>query len=190
MKAFRQSLLAMLVLTVLTGALYPALVWGIGEVCFKRQAEGSLVYANGKLVGSELLSQQTTDSKYFWPRPSGGAYATVASGATNLAWTSAKLQKSITDADAAFRKDNPMPATTAVPDDMLTSSGSGLDPDISEDAAYLQVERVAAARHLDSDAKNRLRALVGQHVAAGALSPHRVNVLLLNLAVDGSFGKS
>lgn len=181
MKTTLSALRLLIALTLLTGLLYPLAVWAIGRAFFRDAAEGSLVHRDGQLVGSALFAQKTTDARYFWPRPSAGDYATVASGASNQAWTSAALAKSIADRRAAFA-----PASD-VPSDLLTASGSGLDPAITPRAAQFQIARIAAARHLTSQQRNTLIELVAQHTEGGQLSPARVNVLRLNLALDRTF---
>lgn len=181
MKTTLAAFRLLVVLTLLTGLAYPLAVWALGRAFFRDAAEGSLVHREGKLVGSALLAQKNTDPRYFWPRPSAGDYATVASSASNQAWTSAALAKSIADRRAAYA-----PATE-IPADLLTASGSGLDPDLSPAAARFQVDRVAAARHLTPSQRNALVELVARHTEGGQLSPARINVLRLNLALDRSF---
>jgi len=151
MKLFIQSILLMIVFTVLTGVLYPLIITGIAQVVFHDQANGSLIVRDGKVVGSELLAQQFTGDKYFWPRPSAGGYATVPSGASNLGPTSQALQSNVTANAAAFRTGNKLAADASVPADMVFTSASGLDPHISPEAARLQVGRVAAARGIGAD---------------------------------------
>lgn len=174
-------------LTVLTGVLYPLAVTGLAQLFFHRQAEGSLITVDGKPVGSELLAQKTENPRYFWPRPSAGDYATVASGASNLGPSSDALKKAIADRAARLRAACPPAADVLLPDDLLTASGSGLDPDISPAAARLQIDRVARARGFSGDRRQRLDDLVEAHMAGpqlGVLGEPRINVLLLNLAVD------
>jgi len=166
------------VMTALTGLAYPAFVWTCGHTLFRRQAEGSLMSRNGVVIGSELLAQKTADPRYFMPRPSGGDFATVPSGAGNQAWTSAALAKAIADRRAVY------PAGAAVPADLVTASGSGLDPDLSPTAIQLQVDRVAAARRLDGRQRRALDSLIRRETAGGRWTPARVNVLKLNLALD------
>ena len=190
MKTYFTSLRMVIALTALTGIAYPLSVWAFGQAFFKAQAEGSLLYRKGAVVGSALLSQKTTGPGYFWPRPSAGDYATVASGASNYAWTSAKLQKAIADADASFRAANPIKATEPVPAEMLTASGSGLDPDISPEAARLQTARICKARGIGAGAQPTLDALIARMTVQPLLSQPTVNVLKLNLALDEAFPKS
>ncbi len=181
MKTILAALRLLAVLTLLTGLAYPLAVWAIGRALFRDAAEGSLVHRDGKLVGSALLAQKTTDPRYFCPRPSAADYATVASGASNQAWTSAALAKSMAERRAAYSPRADVPA------DLLTASGSGLDPDISAPAARFQIARIADARHLTPAQRNALVELVARHTEGGQLSPARINVLRLNLALDHTF---
>ena len=184
MKLFIQSILLTIVFTVLTGVLYPLVITGIAQVAFHNQANGSLIEHNGQVVGSELLAQQFTGGKYFWPRPSAGSYATVPSGASNLGPTSQKLQDNVATNAAAFRAGNKLAADAPVPADMVFTSASGLDPHISPEVARLQVGRVAAARDISVD---HVKMLVERFVEPpqwGIFGESRVNVLRLNLALD------
>lgn len=176
MKTILQSLRILLVLTVLTGVAYPLVVTAIAHVAFPDAATGSLVRKDDEIVGSALLAQKTESPKYFWPRPSAGDFATVASGASNKGPTSADLVKSIADRRGKFGKD--------APDEMLTASGSGLDPHISPASAKQQAPRIASERKLPLD---RIESLVEQHTERpqfGIFGETRVNVLALNLALD------
>lgn len=184
MKTTLAALRLLVALTLLTGLAYPLAVWALGRAFFRDAAEGSLLHRDGKLVGSALLAQKTTDARYFSPRPSAGDYATVASGASNQAWTNAKLRTAIDERSAAYAPASDVPA------DLLTASGSGLDPEISADAARFQLPRVAAARHFDATQRARLEKIVADSVEGGGLTPARVNVLQLNLAVDAAFPAS
>ncbi|MGC3990338.1 MAG: potassium-transporting ATPase subunit KdpC [Chthoniobacteraceae bacterium] len=178
MKTILQAILITLVMTVLTGFVYPLAITGASQLLFHAQANGSLVTdAKGQVTGSTLLAQPFSDPKYFWPRPSAASYATVASGASNLGPTSAALVKAIAANRQQFGNDAPV--------EMLTASASGLDPHISPLAARLQVPRVALARHLE---ETKVNALVDQAIEGrqlGFLGEERVNVLALNLALDG-----
>lgn len=182
MKTTLSALRLLFALSVLTGLVYPLAVWALGRAFFRDAAEGSLLRRDGKLVGSALLAQKTTDPRYFWPRPSAADYATVASGASNQAWTSAALAKSIAERRIAYAG-TPESART-VPSDLLTASGSGLDPDLSLAAAEFQLARIAAARNLTPPQRNALVDLVARHAVGGQFTPARVNVLRLNLALD------
>lgn len=184
MKLFIQSILLTIVFTVLTGVLYPLVITGIAQVAFRDQANGSLIVRDGKVVGSELLAQQFTGDKYFWPRPSAGGYATVPSGASNLGPTSQALQSNVTANAVAFRTGNKLAADAPVPADMVFTSASGLDPHISPEAARLQIGRVATARGIGAD---QVKALVEKFIESpqwGVFGEARVNVLRLNLALD------
>lgn len=183
MSTLGHSLRLLLLFTLLTGGLYPLAVWTVGQLFFPAAAEGSLVTRDGRLIGSSLLAQANADPRYFWPRPSAGGYATVASGASNQAWTNTRLY-----ADVAARRGN-QETTSDVPADLLTASGSGLDPEISLAAARWQAPRIAAARKLTAAQRDVLDDLIAQHAAGGQFSPLRVNVLLLNLALDSHFSR-
>jgi K+-transporting ATPase ATPase C chain len=185
-RQFGTGLKMMLVLTVLTGLIYPGVVTGLCQILFPARANGSLIVAHGQAVGSELIGQYFKRPEYFQPRPSAAGndgYDPAASGASNLGPTSQKLADRVKDSVASFRKNNP-DYTGPIPADLATSSGSGLDPHISPAAAEAQVARVAQARHADA---GRIRALIAAHTAGpdlGFLGEPRVNVLVLNLALD------
>jgi K+-transporting ATPase ATPase C chain len=173
---------------VLTGIVYPLVVWGISAGIFPKQANGSMVAdAGGTVIGSSLIAQNFSSDKYFHPRPSaaGQGYDAMASSFSNLGPTSKALISQVASRVAdAERTDGAK--SGAVPVDMVTSSASGLDPDISPDNAYLQVDRVAKARGISADT---VRQLVTQHIKGrdlGFLGEPRVNVLELNLALDSA----
>lgn len=187
MKTFFQSLRMFAALTLLTGTLYPLIVTLAAKAMFPRQASGSLISVNGRIVGSELLAQGFTNSVYFWPRPSAADYTTVPSGASNEGPTAGDLKSNVTGRAVAFREANGLNPDEPVPSDMLFASGSGLDPHISPEAARLQIERVAQARKFSAEQKRRLVALVKKSIEPpqlGFLGEPRVNVLKLNLALD------
>ncbi len=184
MKTLLQSLRLLALLTLLTGALYPLAVWATGRAFFHDAAEGSLLTHNNRTVGSALLAQKNTDPRYFQPRPSVGDYTTVASGASNQSWTSAKLTAAVTTASTDYLSSNQLPSSTALPSDAITSSGGGLDPHISLENARLQLARVASARNLTTAQLATLDTLLAQHTEGGHFTPARVNVLRLNLALD------
>jgi K+-transporting ATPase ATPase C chain len=184
MKLFIQSIRQTILWTVIAGVAYPLVMTVLSQLLFHKQAEGSLIVQNGQVVGSELIAQQFTGDKYFWPRPSAGSYATVPSGASNLGPTSQALQSNVTANAAAFRTGNKLAADAPVPADMVFTSASGLDPHISPEAARLQVARVAAAREM---AEDQVKALVEKFVELpqwGIFGEPRVNVLELNVALD------
>ena len=176
MKTVLQSLRIYVVITVLTGVLYPLAMTGIAHLFFARQANGSRVVQNGQLVGSELIAQKFESPRYFWPRPSAADYATVASGASNKGPTSADLKKSIDERRAKFGSDAPV--------DLLTASGSGLDPHISPEAARWQIARVATARNVSNETVTALVDRMTEQSQFGFLGEPRVNVLQLNRALD------
>lgn len=176
MKTTFQSIRIYIVLTLLTGVIYPLAMTGVAQILFPKQANGSRVIENGKLLGSELLVQKFESPRYFWPRPSAADFATVASGASNKGPTSADLKKAIDERRTKFGSDAPV--------DLLTASGSGLDPHISPEAARLQISRIAAARNISIQT---ISALVDQTIEPpqfGFLGEPRVNVLRLNRALD------
>lgn len=194
MKPLLQSIRLLVVLTVITGAAYPALVTLLSKSLFPRQSEGSLVVRNGQIVGSGLLSQRTTSDAYFWPRPSAGDdgtnYVAVPSSASNKGPTSADWIASVQQRSAAIRTAHGMNTNSAVPADLVLASGSGLDPHVSPAAARLQLDRVARARGLSPEQRSSLTRLVESTVeppSLGILGEPRVNVLLLNLALDETF---
>ena len=183
----RPALVLLAALSVVTGLAYPALVTAIAQVAFPFQANGSLMARDGTAVGSSLIGQPFDDPKYFWGRPSATApipYNAAASSGSNLGPTNPTLLEAVKGRVDALRAADPG-NTASVPVDLVTASGSGLDPHISPAAALYQVPRVARARKLDPSA---LQALVAQHTEGrtfGILGEPRVNVLALNLALDG-----
>lgn len=183
----RPAIVLLALLSVVTGLAYPAIVTAVAQLIFPRQANGSLITAGGKTVGSSLIGQPFDDPKYFWSRPSAtspfGDNAAASSG-SNLSPTNADLIKAVQGRVDALRAADPG-NTAPVPVDLVTASGSGLDPHISPAAAFYQVGRVARARKLDETV---VRDLVERHVEGrqfGLLGEPRVNVLALNLALDG-----
>jgi K+-transporting ATPase ATPase C chain len=188
MKQFLIALKATLVLTVLTGVMYPLLVTGLAKVLFRDKADGSLIQANGRTVGSELIGQRFTKPEYFHGRPSAAGndgYDGLSSGGSNLGPTSQKLADRVTADVKTFRAENPT-FTGAVPGDAVTASGSGLDPHLSPEAIDAQVARVAAARGMNADALRQLVAANTEDRQVGVLGEPRVNVLKLNLALDAA----
>jgi K+-transporting ATPase ATPase C chain len=182
---WKTSIRFTLVTAILLGLGYPLFVTGVAALIFPHQAAGSLIKLNdGTVIGSELLAQSFTSDKYFHPRPSAAGsngYDATASGGSNLAQSSKALVDRIQGSIDKLSKENP---GKPVPIDLVTTSASGLDPDITPDAAYFQVPRVAKARGI---AEGRIRQLIEQHTTArqlGILGEPRVNVLLLNLVLD------
>jgi K+-transporting ATPase ATPase C chain len=181
---WKTSILFTIVTTVLLGLGYPLFITGVAAVVFPHKAAGSLILKDGKVIGSELLAQSFTSDRYFHPRPSaaGAGYDASASGGSNLAQSNKALVTRIQgDIDKLVAQNPGKP----VPIDLVTTSASGLDPDITPDAAFYQVSRVAKTRNLNEDS---VRKLIEQHVTnrqLGVLGEPRVNVLNLNLALDG-----
>ena len=183
----RPALVLLIALSVLTGLIYPAVVTGVAQLVFPQQANGGLIVKDGKVVGSSLIGQPFDDPKYFWGRPSATSpfpYNAAASSGSNQGPTNPALHEAVKSRVEALRAADP-DNKAPVPVDLVTASGSGLDPHISPAAALYQVGRVAKARKMDEAA---VRRLVEQHTEGrqwGFLGEPRVNVLALNLALDG-----
>jgi potassium-transporting ATPase KdpC subunit len=199
-REIRPAIVVLLALTLITGLIYPIVMTGIAGILFPHQAQGSLIRQNGAVVGSELMGQPFASDRYFHGRPSAttapdpkdptksvpAPYNAANSGGSNLGPSNKALIDRVQGDMAALRRENP---ADAIPADLVTTSGSGLDPDISPEAALFQVPRIAKARNMPED---RLRQLVSEHTDArflGLLGEPRVNVLALNLALDGAAGK-
>lgn len=188
MNQIKITILATIVLTILFGLAYPLVFTGLAQVLFPRQANGSLVTVNGKVAGSELIGQSFTKPEYFHGRPSAAGnngYDAANSGGSNLGPTNQKLVDRVKADVQKFRAENP-DYTGPIPADLLTSSGSGLDPHISPASAEAQVARVAKARGVTPD---RITELVAKHTDGrqwGIFGEPRVNVLLLNIDLDHS----
>jgi potassium-transporting ATPase KdpC subunit len=195
LREIRPAIVVLVALTLITGLAYPLAMTGIAKVVFNHQAEGSLIERGGKIVGSALIGQEFKSAKYFHGRPSAttapdpadptktvaAPYNAANSGGSNLGPSNKALIDRVQGDIDNLKKENP---SAPVPADLVTTSASGLDPDISPEAAYFQVPRVARAHNLTED---KVRQLVGDHVEErflGILGEPRVNVLLLNLALD------
>lgn len=187
LKTFGIALKIFLVFTILTGILYPLLVTGIAQVVFPHQANGSLILKDNKIIGSELIGQQFDSTIYFSSRPSAIGNNPLPSGGSNLGLTSAKLKAQVAERKNKFITFNQLDKNVEVPSEMLFASASGLDPHISPEAAELQIDRIAKARSFSNVQKQKLKSLVEKMSEAPQLTclgESRVNVLLLNIALD------
>jgi len=187
LREIRRSVVAVLALGILLCAFYPLLIWAIGQMFFSEKANGSLLMEGKTVVASSLLAQGFTGTQYFHPRPSaaGQGYDATASGGTNLGPLSRNLIDAVRQRVEDYRKENNLPPDAPVPADAVTSSGSGLDPHVSLENALLQAARVAKARGMSSEG---IRRRIDEHTegrSLGIFGEPRVNVLTLNLALDG-----
>jgi potassium-transporting ATPase KdpC subunit len=186
-RLIRNALMMLLALTTLTGVIYPLLVTGVAQVVFPARSNGSLIVRGGKPVGSALIGQPFSDPRYFWGRPSATApfaYNAASSAGSNLGPTNPALADAVRQRIAALRAADPG-NTAPVPVDLVTASGSGLDPHISPAAAEYQIARVAHLRGLPVDAVRKLVTGATEKRQLRVLGEPRVNVLALNLALDG-----
>jgi K+-transporting ATPase ATPase C chain len=177
------------IMTLALGVAYPLAMTALAQVAFEDRADGSLVHVDGEVVGSRLIAQRFTSPAYFHPRPSAAAYDASASTGSNLGPSNPTLVETVADRVETYRDENGLDAGVSVPVDAVTASGSGLDPDISPANARLQAARVAATRGLDTDL---VLALVDDHTdrrPLGVLGDDVVNVLELNIALDGLTGR-
>jgi len=187
MKSLIIALKTFIVFTLLTGVVYPLLITGFSQVMFPGKANGSLIKTGNKIVGSELIGQQFDSIIYFSSRPSAVNYNPLPSGASNYGLTNAKLKDLVYNRKKQFLTINHLDSLTTVPSEMLFASASGLDAHISPEAAYLQVDRIANARNLNSDQRQNLEQIIINQTERPqllCLGKDRVNVLLLNLKLD------
>jgi potassium-transporting ATPase KdpC subunit len=186
----KQTIIALkflIVMTVLTGIIYPLVMTGLAQLSFPSKANGSLIKKDGKIIGSELIGQKFDSSIYFWSRPSAIGYNPIPSGASNYGPTNATLKEQVTARRILFAKKNSIADTTAIPKEMIFASASGLDPHISQKAALLQVDRVAKARNFNIIQKQNLVQSVKNLTETPqfkVLGEERVNVLILNLELN------
>lgn len=187
LKQFMRGFVLLLIMTVLTGILYPLVVTGLAQLIFTRQANGSLIVQKGQIMGSELIGQNFTDPKYFHGRPSAAGsngYDPTASGGSNLGPTNPLFLDVVGKRLTTIRRENGLASEAKVPADLVTASASGLDPEISPEAALIQVPRIAKVRNLS---EQELKAYVENHIEQrqlGVFGEPRINVLMLNLALD------
>ena len=200
LRELRPAILILVLLTLITGLAYPLAMTAIAGVIFPKQAQGSLIEKDGKVIGSSLIGQEFKDDKYFHGRPSATSapdpadstktvpapYSAANSGGSNLGPTSKALNDRVKDDVEELKAENP---TANVPVDLVTTSASGLDPDISPEAALFQVPRVAKARNIPEDQVRQLVTANSQGRLVGLLGEPRVNVLALNLALDRASAK-
>jgi len=184
---FIRALKFLLIMTVITGMVYPLMMTGIAQLIYPSKANGSLIIKDGKIIGSELIGQNSDSSIYFSSRPSATGYNPIPSAASNYGPTSDTLRKLVGARRLSFAKLNSVKDLSIIPNEMIFASGSGLDPHISPEAALLQVDRVAEARHFDSGQKEKLLKAVDEMTEQPqffVLGEARINVLSLNLILD------
>lgn len=190
MKTIIISIKIFIVITILTGIIYPLFVTIIGQTIFPNQTNGSMIVVDGKIVGSELIGQKFTETRYFSSRPSAIEYNPMPSGGSNLSVTSKELQLRVKRNVDAFDSINQLPSSQLIPSEMMYASASGLDPHISPAAALLQVNRIYKARNLSEIELKKIKNLI-EHATEGRqfgfLGEERINVLKLNLELDKKF---
>jgi K+-transporting ATPase ATPase C chain len=177
----------LLVMTILTGIVYPLLMTGVAQLTFPAKANGSLLMIDGKIVGSELIGQKFDSSVYFWSRPSAIDYNPIPSGASNFGPTSAKLKKQVAERRILFATKNSITDTTAIPKEMIFASASGLDPHITPEAALLQVDRIVKYRRFSEELRGKVVDLITnltENPQFHLFGEERINVFLLNLGLD------
>jgi K+-transporting ATPase ATPase C chain len=186
MKSIYQPVILLVMMTIVLGILYPLCITAFGQLLWHNKSNGSLIKEGNMIIGSELIAQKFTTPKYFWARPSASTWATIPSTASNLGPTSADLALSIKERRALLANIHGMP-TKNIPMDLVTTSASGLDPHISVEAAYMQLNRIVMARGLNENAKKKVLDLIEKH-AGGAIfasaGKKNVNVVLLNVDLD------
>jgi potassium-transporting ATPase KdpC subunit len=177
----------LILMTFLTGIIYPLFMTGLAQIAFPAKANGSLIMKDGKIIGSELIGQKFDSTIYFWSRPSAIDYNPIPSGASNLGPTSSKLKKQVSERRINFAVNNGISDTALIPKEMIFASASGLDPHISPESALLQVARVTSARHFDNNQKLKLLEsirVLTEKPQFFCLGEERINVLVLNLELD------
>ena len=186
-KIFIQSLKMFFLMTLLTGIIYPLFITVFGQLLFSHQANGSMILKDEKLIGSKLIGQNFADSIYFHPRPSVITYNPMPSGASNLALSNATLHEQVNDRKKIFKEENYLVDTVLIPSEIIFSSGSGVDPHISKEAAILQIPRIIKSRLLNSEESKKVFSLITSQTESrqfGILGSEVVNVLELNIKLD------
>jgi potassium-transporting ATPase KdpC subunit len=181
------ALKLLLIMTLLTGIIYPVLMTGIAQISFPEKANGSFIRRDGKIIGSTLIGQKFDSSAYFWSRPSAIDYNPVPSGASNFGPTSRKLFSMVSERRKIFITGNNLTDTASLPGEMLFASASGLDPHTSPDAVRLQINRIVRVRHFNHSQENRLNELILQNTEKrqyGILGEERINIMVLNMGLD------
>jgi potassium-transporting ATPase KdpC subunit len=184
---FKIALKYLLIMTLLTGVIYPLLMTGLAQLSYPSKANGSLIKKNGKIIGSELIGQKFDSNIYFWSRPSAIGYNPIPSSGSNYGPTSDTLRKLVNARRTFFISTNSIPGGAAIPKEMIFASGSGLDPHISSEAALFQVDRISKARQFDNNQKEILLNKIKELTEAPqflCLGERRINVLILNLELD------
>lgn len=186
------SLKFLLVMSFITGVMYPLLITILAQSFFPHQAMGSLIKDKGKNIGSALIGQNFKDKKYFWGRPSASDYASIPSGASNMAVTNKALKTAFEERKKIFIKENELSENTIIPSEMLFASASGLDPHVSPESIKLQFKRVIKARNFNKNQEEKLLQeieILTEKPTFGLLGENRINVLLLNKRLDGFFSE-
>ncbi len=184
MKLIYQSIALLIIMTVLTGIFYPLLITGIAQLAFPKQANGSLIVKDGKIIGSELIGQSFTNDIYFQGRPSASDYDSTNSGGFNLGPCSSNLILAVSNRIAEIRKINKLDDTAKIPPDMALASASGLDPDISIENAEIQAKRIAGKRNISIEKIKKIIEDNKENGKYGFWGIEKVNVLKLNMALD------
>ncbi|MCX6152791.1 MAG: potassium-transporting ATPase subunit KdpC [Candidatus Kapabacteria bacterium] len=188
MKTTITALKAFILLTIICGVIYPLTITGIAQITFPSKANGSMIYQNNQIIGSELIGQQFSKPEFFWGRPSSINNNPNSSGASNLGPTGKAFKAQFNARVDTIRKYHGKIEVNTIPKDLLFASGSGVDPEISPEAAFFQVERIAKARKYTTDQMNKLKDIVKSSIEAPdfqVFGEERVNVLLLNLRLKG-----
>lgn len=186
-KLFIQSIRQLVVWTILTGLVYPVAITLVSQAAFKDKANGSILVSGTNDVGSSLLAQQFTGSNYFWPRPSSCTYTTLPSGASNLGPTSGALKTNVMGNADSLRSAHGLDTNASVPAELVFASGSGVDPHITPEGALFQVKRVAKSRGIEVEKLTKFVESFVEQPQFGIFGDARVNVLLMNLALDREF---